>query len=58
MELDPEPEPPNLEWIDRLRSDWGGFIVPFMRAVFTEPDSEELIAEMTAIGFEATPSVI
>jgi pimeloyl-ACP methyl ester carboxylesterase len=58
MELGPEPEPPDLEWLDRIREDWGGFIVPFRRAVFTEPDSEDVIAEMTAIGFEATPAVI
>jgi pimeloyl-ACP methyl ester carboxylesterase len=56
MEL--EPAPPDSEWVDSLRTDWGGFVVPFMRAVFTEPDSEELIAEMTAIGFEATPDVV
>jgi pimeloyl-ACP methyl ester carboxylesterase len=58
MELELEPAPPDLEWLDRLRNDWGGFIVPFMRAVFTEPDSEDLIAEMTAIGFDATPDVV
>ena len=29
-----------------------------MRAVFTEPDSDEVIAEMTAIGLETTPDVI
>ena len=39
---------------DRL--DW--FIVPFMHAVFTEPDSADLIAEMIEIGLEATPDVV
>jgi pimeloyl-ACP methyl ester carboxylesterase len=58
MQLDPEPAPPDAKWVDRLRNDWGGFIVPFMRAVFTEPGSEDVIAEMTAIGFEATPDVV
>ena len=58
MELEPEPDPPDAEWLDRLRNDWGGFIVPFMRAVFTEPDSEDVIAQMTEIGFEATPDVV
>ena len=58
MELDLEPAPHDLEWLDRLRNDWGGFIVPFMRAVFSEPDSEDVIAEMTAIGFDATPHVV
>ena len=58
MQLDPEPTPPSPEWVDRVRNDWGGFIVPFMRAVFTEPDSEDVIAEMTEIGFESTPDVV
>lgn len=29
-----------------------------MHAVFTEPDSDDVIAEMIAIGLEATPEVI
>lgn len=58
MQLDPDPTPPSAEAVDRLRNDWGGFIVPFMRAVFTEPGSEDVIAEMTEIGFEATPDLI
>jgi hypothetical protein len=32
--------------------------VPFMQAVFTEPDSADVIAEVTSIGLEATPDVI
>jgi pimeloyl-ACP methyl ester carboxylesterase len=58
MQLDPEPAPPNPDWLESLRNDWCGFIVPFMHAVFTEPDSADVIAEMTAIGLEATPDVI
>ena len=34
-----------------------GFIVPFMHDVFTEPGSDDVIAEMIAIGLEATPEV-
>jgi pimeloyl-ACP methyl ester carboxylesterase len=58
MNLDPEPAPPNPERLDAVRNDWRGFIVPFMHAVFTEPDSDDVIAEMIAIGLEATPDVI
>ena len=58
MQLEPEPAPPNSSWLESLRTDWPGFIVPFMHAVFTEPDSEEVIAEMIAIGLEATPEAI
>lgn len=58
MRLEAEPAPPNPQWLDSLRTDWPGFIVPFMHAVFTEPDSADLIEEMTAIGLEATPDVI
>jgi pimeloyl-ACP methyl ester carboxylesterase len=57
MNLEAEPAPPNPEWLEALRSDWPGFIVPFMHNVFTEPDSADLIAEMIAIGLEATPEV-
>ncbi len=55
MEL--EDEPPDPEWLESLRTDWPGFIVPFMHEVFTEPDSADVIAEMIAIGLEATPEV-
>ena len=58
MLLEPEPAPPDPEWLESLRTDWPGFIVPFMHDVFTEPDSAEVIAEMIAIGLEATPEVI
>jgi pimeloyl-ACP methyl ester carboxylesterase len=58
MQLQAEPVPPSPKWLESLRTDWPGFIVPFMRAVFTEPNSEEVIAEMTAIGLETTPEVI
>ena len=33
-------------------------MVPFMRGVFNEPDSDEAIDEMTAIGMEASPSLV
>ena len=58
LNLEPDPGTPDPEWLEGLRNDWRGFIVPFMNAVFTEPDSAEVIAEMIAIGLEATPSVI
>ena len=56
MQLDGEP--PDHEWIEDLQRDWPGFIVPFMHQVFTEPDSADVIAEMIAIGLEATPGVV
>jgi pimeloyl-ACP methyl ester carboxylesterase len=58
MQLEAEPAPPNPEWLEALRTDWPGFIVPFMHKVFTEPDSADVIAEMIAIGLEATPEVV
>jgi pimeloyl-ACP methyl ester carboxylesterase len=58
MRLEPDPAPPDPERLEALRSDWRGFIVPFMHAVFTEPDSDDVIAEMIEIGLEATPDVI
>jgi pimeloyl-ACP methyl ester carboxylesterase len=58
MMLESEPAPPDPEWLESLRVDWRGFVVPFMHDVFTEPDSSELIAEMIVIGLEATPEVI
>ncbi len=57
MQLEAEPAPPKPEWLEALRADWPGFIVPFMHKVFTEPDSADVIAEMIAIGLEATPEV-
>jgi pimeloyl-ACP methyl ester carboxylesterase len=57
MRLEPDPRPPNPEWLDALRTDWPGFIVPFVHKVFTEPDSSEVSAEVIAIGLEATPEV-
>jgi pimeloyl-ACP methyl ester carboxylesterase len=56
MQLDPAP--PSRDRLEALRTDWRGFIVPFMHAVFTEPDSEDVIEEMVAIGLEATPDAI
>jgi pimeloyl-ACP methyl ester carboxylesterase len=58
MRLEPDPAPPDPNRLEALRNDWRGFIVPFMHAVFTEPDSEDVIAEMIAIGLDATPDVI
>ena len=58
MRLEAEPRPPSRKWVDSLRTDWPGFIVPFMHDVFTEPDSADLIEEMIAIGLESTPDVI
>ena len=58
MRLEAEPEPPDPEWLESLRSDWPGFIAPFMHEVFTEPGSADVIAEMVAIGLEATPEVV
>ena len=57
MQLEAEPPPPDHEWLESLRTDWRGFIVPFMHEVFTEPGSADVIAEMIAIGLEATPEV-
>jgi pimeloyl-ACP methyl ester carboxylesterase len=58
MRLEADPLPPNPDRLDALRADWPGFIVPFMHNVFTEPDSADVIAEMIAIGLEATPEVV
>ena len=58
MQLEAEPEPPDPEWLEALRTDWPGFIVPFMHEVFTEPGSADVIAEMVAIGLEASPEVV
>lgn len=58
MNLEPDPAAPGPERLEALRTDWRGFIVPFMHAVFTEPGSADVIAEMIAIGLEATPDVI
>jgi pimeloyl-ACP methyl ester carboxylesterase len=57
MQLEAEPAPPSPGWLESLRTDWAGFIVPFMHQVFTEPDSAEVTAEMIAIGLEASPEV-
>jgi pimeloyl-ACP methyl ester carboxylesterase len=58
MNLAPDPAPPDPAWLEALQADWPGFIGPFMQAVFTEPDSDDVIAEMVAIGLEASPEVI
>lgn len=58
MRLEPDPPPPNPAVLEGWRTDWPGFIGPFMHAVFSEPDSDELIAEMIAIGMDASPEVV
>ncbi|HWL32635.1 MAG TPA: alpha/beta hydrolase [Gaiellaceae bacterium] len=58
MRLEPEPSPPDPVALERWRRDWPGFIVPFMHAVFTEPDSAQLIEEMVAIGLDASPEIV
>ena len=58
MRLEPDPEPPDEAWLDSLRTDWRGFIEPFMRNVFTEPDSAEVIEQMIGIGMDASPDVV
>ena len=58
MRLEPAPEPPAPERLERWRNDWPGFIGPFMHAVFSEPDSAQLIEEMIAIGLDASPDVV
>lgn len=58
MQLDPDPPAPDPARLESLRTDWPGFIGPFMRNVFSEPDSDTLIEEMTAIGLQASPDVV
>ncbi len=58
MRLEPAPEPPDPERLERWRNDWPGFIGPFMHAVISEPDSAQLIEEMIAIGLDASPDVV
>jgi pimeloyl-ACP methyl ester carboxylesterase len=58
MRLEPDPEAPDPARLEAWRTDWAGFIVPFMHLVFTETGSDALIAEMIAIGMEASPDVV
>jgi pimeloyl-ACP methyl ester carboxylesterase len=58
MNLEPDPAPPDPARLELVGTDWPGFIVPFMHNVFTEPDSDEVIAEMIEIGLETSPEVI
>jgi len=44
--------------LESWREEWAGFVVPFMQAVFTEPDSADVIAEVTAIALQASPEVM
>ena len=54
MQLDPSPAPADPARLEGWRTDWPGFIGPFMRNVFNEPDSDELIEEMIGIGLETS----
>lgn len=54
MQLDPNPAPPDPARLESWRTDWAGFIVPFMHNVFSEPDSDEFIEEMIGIGLETS----
>ncbi len=58
MRLEPDPQPPAPDRLQRWRDDWPGFVVPFMHAVFSEPDSAEVIEEMIAIGLDASPEIV
>ena len=58
MRLEPSPAAPDPERLQRWRDDWPGFIVPFMHAVFTEPESAEVTEEMIAVGLDASPDVV
>ena len=58
MDLEPDPSPPDPAWLAELRTDWRGFIDPFMHNVFTEPGSDEMIAEMIDIGMDASPDAV
>ncbi len=58
MRLEPEPAEPDPVRLEALRTDWAGFIVPFMRTVFSEPGSDALIEEVIGIGMEASPHII
>jgi pimeloyl-ACP methyl ester carboxylesterase len=53
-----EPEPLDSGWLDEIRNDWRGFVEPFMRDVFNEPGSEDVVDELVAIALEATPEII
>jgi 3-oxoadipate enol-lactonase len=58
LEFEPDPAWPDPKILEAWRTDWAGFVVPFMHKVFTEPDSGELVDEVVAIALDATPDVI
>ncbi len=58
MKLEPRTAAVDPAHLEELRTDWTGFIVPFMHSVFPEPQSEAVIEEMIAIGMEATPTIV
>lgn len=58
VEFEPDRGWPDQERLASWRTDWPGFIGPFMERVFTEPGSAEVISEMTAIGLDASPEIV
>lgn len=58
MKLEPRAALFDPAFAEELRTDWTGFIVPFMHSLFPEPHSVEVIEEMIAIGMEATPTIV
>lgn len=58
MRLEPNPAPPDPARLEQLRSNWPGFIDHFMRQVFSERGSEDLIQEMITNGLDASPEAV
>jgi len=58
MELEPRAAPIDPERLESWRTNWAGFVVPFMRSVFPEEGSEDVIEEMIGIAMEADPEII
>ena len=58
MRLEPDPPPPDPGVLESWRTDWRGFIGPFMHRVFSEPGSEDLIEEMIEIGMDSSPDIV
>jgi pimeloyl-ACP methyl ester carboxylesterase len=58
VEFEIDPDWPNPQHLEEWRTDWPGFIVPFMQEVFTERGSADVIAEVTDIALHANPEII
>ena len=58
MRLERDPPSPDPAVLESWRTDWGGFIDRFMHAVFSEPDSDDVIAEMIGIGLDSSPVIV